>query len=97
MFVLATNKVQFVIAQDALCVSLSNQVADEANNSGRVRATVYQISYENQFSAIGVGTVSVVSESIEQFAQRSTLPMNVANDINRTVEELPHDWRVFHV
>jgi hypothetical protein len=79
--------IEVVIAKHALCPASINKIANEINDCGAVRATVGQISNKDEASALEVCSVIAVAQMSQQRAQRADLTVDIAHDVERTVEE----------
>jgi hypothetical protein len=62
-------------------------VHDEVENGRAVRAAVAQVAYEHRATTLGVVTVRGVAEVPEEGPERRGLPVDVADHVQRSVEQ----------
>jgi hypothetical protein len=76
-----------VIAEDTLRPARFNQTGNEIDDCRAIRSTVCQIAHKDQSSALGMLTNPVVAQMSQQRPQRVDLAVNIAHDVETTVEK----------
>jgi hypothetical protein len=83
----AEQDVQIVIAQHTLGTTDFDKTLNEIDDGRAVGATVGQIADKDKSSAIGMLPAVAVAKVSEQRAERGDLAVEIANDVERAVEE----------
>jgi len=81
------QNVEFVITQDTLHTARFNEALNEIDNCGAVWSTVGQVTHEDKSAALGMPPIAIVAKVVHQRAQGPDLTVDIANDVEWTVEE----------
>lgn len=84
---MSEQDIQVMVAQNALCPARFNEALNEMDDCRAVGATVGQITYENQSTTIGMDAIICVAQVPQQRTQGIDLTVNIANDVERSVEK----------
>ena len=84
---LAEQHVELVIAEDALRPTALDPVHDEVEHGRAVRTPVAEVAHEHRATTLGVPAVGGVAEVPEQRPERLGLAVDVADQVQRSVEQ----------
>lgn len=83
----AEEKVQLVAAEHALSLPCVDELPDEFDDGGTIRAAVGQVPDEGEPPTRGVRLLDRVPQHTKQIAQCVDLPMDIADDVDRVIEK----------
>jgi hypothetical protein len=87
LLLVSKKNVEVVVPEDTLSMARLDKALHLLHNSGAVGSTVGQIAKKNESSSFLVCPVSGVSQFSQEIMKSFDLTVNVAHDVDGTVEE----------
>src|SRR5262249_32138579 len=88
--------VEVVVAEDGLRPPFADAVAHPLDDRRAVLAAVAEVTEEDESPPLWVSAYLVVAECAAKRVQRPDFAVNVADDVDRSVEQLSHQAKVTH-
>ena len=79
--------VQVVVAEHTLCSPQLDKILDQIDDAGAVRTAIGQVANKHQSTSVGVLPGEVVAQVSDQMTQRVAVAVNVAHDIQGSIEK----------
>lgn len=76
-----------MVAEHTLRSAAFDKAAHELDHPGTIGPAIAEIACEDEAPTLGVLTVRVVAEPLEQGVQDTELAMDVADQVERSIEE----------
>ena len=94
---LAAQQIELMIAEQALRMPQPHECTHELDDRRTVGSAISEVTHEDESPALQMPPDLVVTESPQQFAQRSDLAVHVTDDIDGPLKHLPdraltHDY-----